>query len=174
MKYVKALIRRYNDDESVQRYLESARRTQEIVNNATEIVLAVTAIDPQAEIAKLVVQRLEEQAVVAVSDKLQSDLNKIAQNGFDKGLTRAQAMASISEHERWVNRVTREAINQAQSHINQRPDSGNTETRKATVNINTSSSARTTQIKLTEGTAKRQLRDVAKNGWSGVLNEKKN
>jgi hypothetical protein len=175
MEKLERLIRKLNNDASVNRYEESLARTQEIVDNAKEVFLAITAIDPQAEIAKLVVQRLEEHAILVVQEKLRSDLNKIARDGFNQGLSEQEAQESIRVQENWVRGVTAQAISASQSHVNnvEWASAGNHPV--VSVNINRWSFSSTTSNRLfSEGTALRQLRDVAAHGWSNVLNEKRN
>lgn len=178
MRYLKKLIRRYNEDASLKSFAASMKRARETFGRVEKLTLVITACDPQAQIAQLAVKRLEKEAVAAVRKKLESDLKRLKKNAYDWGITdnahtrseKQEKLADIRKQEKWLNTVTRQAIREANSGRNQTLDSGSSAAPAAIISISASPSAKTSRITLSEGTAMRQLRDAANNGWSGVSN----
>ena len=181
MKRLRELIRRYNEDESIQAYMTSERNARALFDRVKKVVLVITAIDPEAKIADLIAKRIEKEAVAVVERKLASDLAKIKNSVSDWGVVdnahtqaeRRAKLVDIHEQEKWLNTVTRQAIAEANTGRNQTRDTGNSKSPTAAITVNTSSSARTSRIAVKEGLAMRQLREVAAHGWSGVLNEQR-
>ena len=172
-RYLEKLIQRYNGDEGLRSYFASVQKARELWNTAEDLVFAITAVDAHREIAKLVVERLEKEAVAVVHQRLESQLARLKANVYNWSDTQAhreRALAEIHQHERWLNRVTQEALSEANSRVNQSPTAHDSSTQETHITISDSSSATTSHIQLQEGTAMRQLRDVNSNAWSGVLN----
>jgi tetratricopeptide (TPR) repeat protein len=173
MRYLKNLIQRYNGDASVKVFLGGLGRARQLFDRVEKLTLVITACDPQAKIAQMTVKRLEKEAVAAVRKKLKSDLNRLRKNVDDWGITdnartraeRQEKLAEIREQEKWLSTVTRQAIREANSGINQTSGPGSGTTPKATITVGSSPAATTSSITLNEGPAMRQLRNAARNGW---------
>jgi hypothetical protein len=175
-RYLEKLIQRYNGDEGLRNYLASVQKARglwDAADTANELAFALTAVDSNREIAKLVIRRLEKEAVASVHRRLESQLAQLEANAYNWSETQAhreRALAEIRKQELWLNRVTQAALAEAGSRVNQSPTSHDPSTTEAHILISDSFFATTSHIQLQEGTAMRQLRDVASHGWSGVLN----
>ncbi len=178
MRYLTKVIRRYNKDASIKSFMGSMASARQMFDRVEKITLVITACDPQAKIAQLAVKRLEKEAVAAVRKKIILDVKKLKKNVYEWGITdnahtraeRQEKLADIREQEKWLNTVTRQAIQEADSARNQTSGPGSSVTPKALITISSSPSAKSSNITLNEGIALRQLRDTARNGWSGVSN----
>jgi hypothetical protein len=180
-KRLRELIRRYNGDEALREYLSTAKEVREKVDKAREVVFAITAVDPYHEIAELIVKRLEEKMIGNVYRQLAAQLARVQARVEGWGVTdnryttaqRESALADIRQYEQWLDNVTHDALVEANSRTNQGSDSASSNAVRATIVISSSPEAATSHVHWTEGTAIRQLRDVTKNGWARVLNERR-
>src|ERR1051326_243435 len=157
---LRELIRRYNGDEALREYLHTANEMREKMDMAREIVFAITAEDPYHEIAVFIVKRLEEKAVAHVYKQLAAQLARIEARVEGWGVTdnrytraqREEALAELQRCEQWLDNVTREALVEANSRINQRRGSGSPSAEPAVITISSSPAAATPHLPLGEGT----------------------
>ena len=177
-KQLKNLIKSSNGDEGVKAYEENIKMLVDVVLKAYDVIVAIGAHDPMDEICILIVQWVEEKVLDKRVEETKKQLHELEDrieswgNGSDhNSVQKDEALAEIKKMEKWIDKQTQDALQEAHSQINQSNNKVNTDAPKFEMKLNPT--AETTSILLKEGSAMRQLRELDKTAdWDKLINLK--